>query len=69
MTAEKQHECFKETMKLPGSVGIRVLAVSVDNAATNRKFYVDCLQRLTTDTASTQPRDNLSFCHSTQSTT
>ena len=60
LTAEKQHECFKETMKLLGSVGIRVVAVSVDNAATNRKFYVDCLcsgslQTHFIDTATGQP--------------
>ena len=43
LTAEKQHNCFNETMSLLRSVGLRAVAVSVDNAAANRKFYVEGL--------------------------
>ena len=43
LTAAKQHECYLEVMKLIRSVSINVVAISVDNASTNRKFLVDCL--------------------------
>jgi len=43
LTAAKEYKCFKEVMTLLGNVTVRVVAVSVDNAAMNRKFYVDYL--------------------------
>ena len=43
LTAAKEYECFKEVMTLLGNVTVCVVAVSVDNAAVNRKFYVDFL--------------------------
>ena len=60
LTAEKQHDCFKQTMSLLSVIGIRVVAVSVDNAAVNRKFYVDylcngALQKHVIDTVTGQP--------------
>ena len=60
LTAEKEHECFKAVMTLLSNVTVRVVAVSVDNAAVNRKFYIDCLCNGTltthiTDAVSGQP--------------
>ena len=43
LTAEKEHKCFKEVMATLHSISVRVVAVSVDNAAVNRKFYGDYL--------------------------
>jgi len=43
LTADKLHECYEDVMVLLHAVQLRVVAVSVDNAATNRKFYVDKL--------------------------
>lgn len=41
LTAEKQNECYKEVMTTLRTVGLIVAAISVDNASTNRKFYID----------------------------
>ena len=43
LTATIQHKCFKEVMDLLHSTAFTVVAVSVDNASTNRKFLIDCL--------------------------
>ena len=43
LTALKQFECYKEVMTLLRKVLLNVVAISVDNASTNRKFLVDCL--------------------------
>ena len=43
LTAEKEHKCFKEVMATLHSISVRVVAVSVENAAVNRKFYGDYL--------------------------
>ena len=43
LTAVKQHECYEEVMSTVHEVGFNVVAISVDNAATNRKFFTDCL--------------------------
>lgn len=43
LTATIQHECLKEVMDLLHSPAFTVVAISVDNASTNRKFFVDCL--------------------------
>ena len=43
LTAEKQLECYNSVSVLLNSVSLHVVAISVDNAATNRKFFVDCL--------------------------
>jgi len=43
LTAAKQFECYNEVMTLLRSVGLNVIAIYVDNAATNRKFFVDFL--------------------------
>ena len=43
LTADMQHRCYKEVMRLLRKVQLNVVAISVDNASTNRKFFVDCL--------------------------
>lgn len=43
LTAAKQFDCYKEVMTLLKNISFNVVAVSVDNATTNRKFFVDCL--------------------------
>lgn len=43
LTAEKQFECYKEVDKLLSSVSLTIAAISVDNAAVNRRFYSDFL--------------------------
>jgi len=43
LTADKLHECYLEVMELLRKVALNVVAISVDNAATNRKFFVDLL--------------------------
>ena len=60
LTAAKQHQCYLEVMSLLRSVAMNVVAISVDNASTNRKFFVDfiCggnLQTHITDTVTGQP--------------
>lgn len=60
LTAAKQFQCYNEVMVLLRGVGLNVVAISVDNAATNRKFFVDylCNGQLKTsiiDSAAGQP--------------
>jgi len=43
LTAAKQHECYQEVMAMLHATQLTVVAISVDNAATNRKFFTDCL--------------------------
>ena len=43
LTAAKLHSCYMEVMSLLKDIGFNVVAVSVDNAATNRKFFIDRL--------------------------
>ena len=43
LTAVKLHECYNDVMSLLRKVSVNVVAISVDNATTNRKFFVDCL--------------------------
>ena len=43
LTAEKLNECYKEVANLLREMNVTVAAISVDNAATNRKFFVDFL--------------------------
>ena len=43
LTTVKQNDCYLEVMTLLRSVGFNVIAISVDNATTNRKFFIDCL--------------------------
>ena len=43
LTAEKQNNCYLEVMELLRSVSLNVVAVCTDNAATNRKFFIDFL--------------------------
>jgi len=43
LTASKLHDCYQEVVTLVKAVGFNVVAVSVDNAATNRKFFIDFL--------------------------
>ena len=43
LTADKLHQCCLEVMALLKNVSLNVVAISVDNAATNRKFFVDLL--------------------------
>ena len=43
LTASTQFDCYSEVMAMLRKVCLDVVAISVDNAATNRKFLVDCL--------------------------
>jgi len=43
LTAAVQFDCYNEVMAMLRKVALNVVAISVDNAATNRKFLVDCL--------------------------
>ena len=43
LTVTKLYDCYVEVMALLRAVAYNVVAISVDNAATNRKFVVDCL--------------------------
>ena len=43
LTAEKQYQCYTEVMTLLRRVAVNVVAISVDNASTNIKFFVDFL--------------------------
>jgi len=43
LTASTQFDCYSEVMAMLRKVCLNVVAISVDNAATNRKFLVDCL--------------------------
>jgi len=60
LTASKQHECYLNVMSLMRKTPVTVVAISVDNVATNRKFYVDhlcdgTLKTSITDTITGQP--------------
>ena len=60
LTSSKMHDCYADVMRLLHKTLVTVVAISVDNAATNRKFYVDhlCAGNLTTsiiDTTTSQP--------------
>ena len=43
LNAEKLHDCYLKVAALIRSVNLKVVAISVDNAAANRKFFVDSL--------------------------
>jgi hypothetical protein len=43
LTAAKQFDCYKEVSALVHRAGITVVAILVDNASTNRKFFTDHL--------------------------
>lgn len=43
LTAEKQFDCYRLVRQQMIEVGFRVVAISVDNAAVNRKFYTNYL--------------------------
>ena len=43
LTAAKQNDCYVDVMSLLRSTGTNIVGISVDNAATNRKFYTDYL--------------------------
>lgn len=43
LSADKQNDCFKEVVQTLRSVDVNVVAISVDNASINRKFFTDCL--------------------------
>ena len=43
LTASKQFDCYKEVMQLLHGLSLNVVGISVDNATTNRKFYIDYL--------------------------
>jgi THAP domain/Transposase protein len=60
LTSAKQHACYVEVMTLLRNVNVNVVAISVDNASTNRKFFVDflcggTLQTNITDAVTGQP--------------
>jgi len=50
LSAAKQNDCYMEVMAMLRKTEVNVVAISVDNAATNRKFYTDflCGGQLTT---------------------
>src|SRR6218665_1572506 len=43
LTAAKQHDCYLEVAANLRNVSFNVIAISLDNATTNRKFFIDCL--------------------------
>ena len=43
LTAVKQHQSNNDVMTLLRMTDLNVVAISVDNASTNRKFFIDCL--------------------------
>ena len=43
LTAVKLYDCYKDVMSLLKGVSFNVIALSVDNASTNRNFFTDCL--------------------------
>src|SRR6218665_1134103 len=43
LTAAKQHDCYLEVAANLRNESFNVIAISVDNATTNRKFFIDCL--------------------------
>ena len=43
LTADKQLECYNSVSTQLNSITLQLVAISVDNAASNRKFFVDCL--------------------------
>lgn len=43
LTAAKQFACYTDVSALLSSVNLNVVAISVDNAAVNRKFFIDHL--------------------------
>ena len=45
LTAAKQHESYHEVMENVNRVGLNVVAIFVDNASTNRKFFTDFTPR------------------------
>lgn len=53
LTASKQYECYLEVAALLKSVSFNVVAISVDNATANRKFFTECLCNGTLQTSIT----------------
>jgi hypothetical protein len=43
LTAAKQNDCYTEVIANMNKAGLYVVAISVDNASTNRKFFTDFL--------------------------
>jgi len=43
LTARKLYNCYTDVMTMLRSTGVNVVAISVDNAATNRKFFINYL--------------------------
>jgi len=43
LTSTKLFDCFNEVMSLLRRTALNVVTILVDNAPTNRKFYIDCL--------------------------
>ena len=39
LTAANQYGCYNDVMVMLRGIGMNVVAISVDNAATNRKFF------------------------------
>ena len=55
LTAAKQHDCYKEVVALLQDVSLNLVGISVDNASTNRKFFVDFLCGGKLQTCVTEP--------------
>jgi len=60
LTASKQRECYLDVIRLLHKTPVTVIAISVDNAAANRKFYIDhlcdgTLKTSITDSTTGQP--------------
>lgn len=43
ITAEKQHSCYLDVLQLVHSLSFNVVAISVDNATINRKFFTQII--------------------------
>jgi len=43
LTAVKLFDCYNEVMSLLRRIAMTIVPILVDNAATNRKFFIDCL--------------------------
>jgi len=58
LTAAKQYACYNDVMVLLHGIDVNVVAISVDNAATNRKFFTDYLCNGTLSTSITDATTN-----------
>jgi len=60
LSVSKQHKCYLDVMRLLHKTLVTIIAISVDNAAANRKFYID---HLCDGTLKTSIIDSQYFCY------